>query len=65
MLESLKVDNMWQGITESVVEGGIFSTVNITDSYNYGIHPKFNTTLKEEPIFTDPELLRTIHRELK
>jgi hypothetical protein len=65
MLESLKVENMRQGITESVFEGGIFSTVNITDSYNYGLHPKFNATLKEDGIFTNPELLRTIHRELK
>ena len=62
MLESLTIDNARPGISESVVEGGIFSTINITDSYNYGLHPKFNATLKEERVFTDPELLRTIHR---
>jgi serine/threonine protein kinase len=65
MLESLTVENMRPGITESVVEGGIFSTVNIADSYNYGNHPRFNSTLKEERLFTNPDLLRTIHRELR
>lgn len=63
MLESLTVNNMPLGISESVVEEGIFSTINIADSYSYA--HKFNSTLKQENIFTDPELLRTIHRELK
>lgn len=69
MLESPKIDNITRinEVSESLVRGGIFSTVNIGDSYNYGSHYnfKFNNNTSSERIFTDPELMKTIYRELK
>jgi hypothetical protein len=76
MLESLTVNNPLRNIdiNHSLVQGGIFSTLNIGDSYNYSkfsIPPPstprsvLEMNPKPEQIFTDPELLKTIHRELR
>ena len=58
MLESPKIDNTTRihGFSESLIKGGLFSTVNIGDSYNYGSHYnfKYNSYIPEEKIFTDP-----------
>lgn len=70
MLESLKVDNVMRNgeVNQSIMQGSVFSGINIGDSYVYGNHCntyKFGSTLKQEKIFTDPELMNTIYRELK
>jgi hypothetical protein len=52
------VDNIKKNseINQSLIEDGIFSTINLGDSYNYGHHLplRFTTSFKEEKIFTDP-----------
>lgn len=59
MLESPTVDNIPKvnEFSESLIRGGLFSTVNIGDSYNYGSHYNFkfnHNTTSQEGIFTDP-----------
>jgi hypothetical protein len=53
------------GFTSSVGAGGIFKHVNLNDSYSYNPEFRIKIPSSEEQLFTDPELLRTIKKELE
>lgn len=66
MLESLNIKNIAQNPTfnDSMLKGGIFSTIHIADSYNYNQRNRWETTQKQQ-LFTDPSLMNTIYRQLR